>query len=444
MSEILTVNHEKSLTNLDTPHSETDVFHQTNSPNGELILQFLRLENPGEESAGLAKYSASDWEVLYGQAERFGLTPFLAWRLNEHPEISPPEEICAKFRKSLLVSTARSVRMIHELGNVLHRFNQEGIPVILLKGAHLASFVYPSIGTRPMGDVDLLVHPEDLQHTTKIMLDLGYQSSAGMLDANKMTSVHHHLPGFLKSDSLSLEIHWSIVHPKGPFQIALNDLWAEAVEANLNENLALVLSPQHLFIHLCLHAYANRFHHGLRALVDLSQVMRHHHEAVRWEQLKETAQRWRAAKCVYLSLYLSRQLLKAPSERILEIFETQDLNPQLIQHLSSNIFEDSHPSVNYIQLWGNLGFSQKVSLFWKRIFLPPEKMTYLYKISPNSLWLIWFYIIRLKELVLRYGRSSWQNLYHNELSSSADLETMLEEWITTDQPTFQQLNTLSK
>ena len=57
-------------------------------------------------------------------------------------------------------SAARNMRLYKQLENFLDKFATEKIPVIMLKGAHLAWTVYPNMALRPMADVDLLVRNE--------------------------------------------------------------------------------------------------------------------------------------------------------------------------------------------------------------------------------------------------------------------------------------------
>ncbi len=48
------------------------------------------------------------------------------------------------------------------------------IKTIVLKGAMLAETVYPNIALRSMGDIDLLIHKDDLDRAAKRILELGY------------------------------------------------------------------------------------------------------------------------------------------------------------------------------------------------------------------------------------------------------------------------------
>ncbi|MBK8048555.1 MAG: nucleotidyltransferase family protein [Anaerolineales bacterium] len=57
---------------------------------------------------------------------------------------------------------------------MLETFEREQIPVIVMKGAALANRLSTDIGLRWMGNLDLLVHPEDQARVGALMLQCGY------------------------------------------------------------------------------------------------------------------------------------------------------------------------------------------------------------------------------------------------------------------------------
>ena len=70
---------------------------------------------------------------------------------------------------------ARNILLYADLARALRALSDAGAPVIVLKGAALASTVYPSIAHRPMGDVDLLVRPQDLERARRTLEAAGYR-----------------------------------------------------------------------------------------------------------------------------------------------------------------------------------------------------------------------------------------------------------------------------
>jgi len=128
----------------------------------ERLLSLLRTEPRGSGVVEVGEMSRTDWEDLLRTSALHGVTPLLYHRLTTfHTGIPIPAEVVRELRCSYLRNAGRNMHLYHELGKVLGRLRQADIPVIALKGAHLAEAVYGNIALRPMNDVDLLVQTED-------------------------------------------------------------------------------------------------------------------------------------------------------------------------------------------------------------------------------------------------------------------------------------------
>lgn len=83
--------------------------------------------------------------------------------------------------------------LLAKLQSVLALFQEQQIGVILLKGADLLTRLYGAMGLRPMTDLDLLVHEEDLPRIDAVLRDAGYQPSIdgnpSYTDANNTVSL---------------------------------------------------------------------------------------------------------------------------------------------------------------------------------------------------------------------------------------------------------------
>ena len=84
-------------------------------------------------------------------------------------------------------------------------------PVIVLKGAALLSSVYEDFGLRMLGDVDILVKPEDVPKIDKILSQLGYQSDHKQ-DAYYVTNYLNSLVYGKNGSPLLLHLHWHLIN----------------------------------------------------------------------------------------------------------------------------------------------------------------------------------------------------------------------------------------
>jgi len=112
-------------------------------------------------------------------------------------------------------TSIRNQLIFKELGVLTRIFQQAEISVVVLKGACLALTVYPDIGLRSMGDLDLMAPKEKLAETVEIVKSLDYQialpeASAGLRD------LFNHEICLQKSGAhpITLELHHSLVAGK--------------------------------------------------------------------------------------------------------------------------------------------------------------------------------------------------------------------------------------
>ena len=221
----------------------------------------------------IEQFGESQWQALVNAAARHGLRPLLYERLaTPSDSLKIPEAVLRELRESYLKNGLRNQLLYRDLARVLGELREDGIPVIVLKGAHLAALVYPRMALRVMGDIDLLVKRADLKQAASRLRQLGYAFETEVDIEAFLTGFPPpmHLPPLFKPPHPRIELHWRI-DPAQPLQEEL-DLWQRARPARLAGVDTLVLAPEDLVLHLCLHGGS---HHllelGLRPLCDLTR-----------------------------------------------------------------------------------------------------------------------------------------------------------------------------
>jgi hypothetical protein len=387
---------------------------------GELLLYCLGMGADETRAARLGQLSTSDWDDVIQQSARHGVTPLLYHRFTTNSTSAHiPTGVMQRLREIYLYSAKENIRLYHELAKVLKTLQNDGIPVIALKGAHLAEVVYGNIALRPMGDVDLLVRKADLSRVEEKLLEMGY-SPTSRFWIEAVCAVHHHLPPFTKPGAASIEIHWSIAPPTYPFEVDVDELWQRVRSATTDGVEVLVLSPEDVLLHLCLHtSYQHRFMVGLRAFCDIAETIRRYRDEMDWEQVRLRARQWGVGKCVYLTLHLARELLGAAvPDAALNALEPNDLDPGLVPWAKEQIFTNKGNALpltpNLVRIWEARRFQDKVATFLKFALPSPQAMATMYPASPFSKRIYLYYPVRLKDLLLRYGRTTWRLLRHDE------------------------------
>jgi putative nucleotidyltransferase-like protein len=389
----------------------------------EWLCDCLSMEPGATTSGKLVRLSASDWDDVIRLSVRHKVTPLLYQRSKRlEADAHIPAGVLQRLQKINFHSAARNTRLYHELGKVLAAFRDDGIPVIVLKGAHLAEIVYGNIALRPMGDVDILVKRTDLLRAGEKLIEMGY--TCRRLWRKVADAASHHLPPFTKPNTTSIEIHWLIIDQVGParrimrpFHIDMDELWKSAQPAAIAGVQTLVLSPKDLLLHLCIHtSHQHTFHMGLRAFCDISETIRHHETEIDWKQVQIRARQWGTSNCVYLTLRLARELLKVSiPDEMLESLQASNFDPQFVSWAKEQIFsgpneqDDNLPDIhNLAQVRENRRLWDKIATFLKTVFPSPKVMADIYPVSSDSGWVYATYLVRIKDLMLKYGRVTWR------------------------------------
>ncbi|OAD23097.1 hypothetical protein THIOM_001076 [Candidatus Thiomargarita nelsonii] len=336
-------------------------------------------------------------------------------------------------RTTYLNVAGKNTRLYYELAKVLKVLQNEEIPVILLKGAHLAEVVYESIALRTMCDVDILVRKTDLLKAEKKLLEMGYSSSR-VEEIEVVCAKCQHLSPLAKQGVAPVEIHWTIESPTSPFTIDVDGLWKRAQPATIAGVKVLALSPEDLLLHLCLHsAYHHFFEQGLRSLCDILETIRYYRNQIDWTLVEHRASQWNAKNPVYLTLRLARELLAAEvPDELLNALKPKKIDERLMVCANEQIFTKGNDTANTLH-WGSLkGLlpERQGKSFWG-ISMPrtlsPTTIAQRYKLPQNSWRIYLYYPIRLTDLFLRYRLL--QLLYHHEERMKLSNQFALLKWL---------------
>ncbi len=184
-------------------------------------------------------------------------------------------------------------------------------------------------GFRTMNDIDLLVNMNDLEKTASRLRDLGYFAETEVTDIGAWCEMSRHLPRmFRPPPAPGIEIHWTLAEPARFRNLATAGLWARSRPATIAGVEARVLSPEDLLLHLCLHAASDGnqpFCSGLRPLCDIAATAHCCRKEIAWQQIQSRAIEWQADRCVYLALWLAKELLAAGiPDSVLESLRPKD------------------------------------------------------------------------------------------------------------------------
>jgi hypothetical protein len=260
-------------------------------------------------------------------------------------------------------------RLLDEYEIVGRTFQQQSIECILLKGADLLSRLYGVRGTRPLSDVDLLVHEEDLPAIHRLLTEIGF---AQQIDGN---------PAYYSSQStLSLDLVSNLWYLD---EAGLTALWARARTRSLGRLTVKQLGSNDLLLYLTAYSVVHRGHLCPSFFTDLQLLIEK--EPLHWPTLIEEAHR----RFLKIPLYHGlRQLALANSAIGIPPTVIQQLAPatmaeQTLEFLFRRLVTTQPlPELGHFLLWITQPPGRRLA--WLRRTLFPSSLFLAYRYGRES------------------------------------------------------------
>ncbi|HWR11159.1 MAG TPA: nucleotidyltransferase family protein [Rectinemataceae bacterium] len=414
------------------------------------MLRFLGMESAqeSERNARLRDFldaaERTGWESVVRCARKAQLSPLLyhALRAVSPSTKAPPQSALDALRTDHLRSLCRNMRILHTVSEIVAECNAKNIPVILLKGAALATAVYKDPGLRPMGDVDILVGRQDIPEVHAILTRKGYRN---LPDKDMMAA--NHVPPCISPGKPTIEIHFTILEEAQANSFNAGELFERAVPITLSGVGAMTLAPEDGLLHLCEHAGAHHvFEKGIRSMVDISRLSEKYRDCFAWEAVWARADEWGIRRSLALCLSLCKKYIGfvIPSY-IQDWLSKQENVEQNLEAAESILFASDRRSV------GSLAFAEffsaktlraKARILFRVLSLPKETLLLIAECDQDKhkkkrTSLLSLYIRRASGLWKRHKRAALQALLKNSgrynasqpFAASSDAVLSLREWL---------------
>jgi hypothetical protein len=337
-----------------------------------------------------------DWRYVLETALSNGVAPLLYYNLKKilpnHDTLSGTFEV---LKEVYLTNTARNTYLINELCRILGEFTEKCIEVMILKGPALANLVYPDMGMRMYNDIDLLVMEEDLPAAEELMPKLGYVFSENALTPKQFRETHYHLAPYIHSDKkIILEIHWNVTNK---FSLNIDSWWQRSRMMNIMGCSARVLSPNDLFLHICIHTSKHGFKNiAIRDLSDISEIIKCHGEEIDWVHFQKEIESYPIRREVYAIIYYVKRMF-CSHESCLNWLTYQKTDFKLISLLEALLFCDDRDSVfprNVSPIWFENSVRGKLKAVINNLVPNRELMAKRYSLPLFSKKIYFYYLIR--------------------------------------------------
>jgi len=228
-----------------------------------------------------------------------------------------------------------------DLSSALGALAAAGMEPLVLKGAHLATVVYPNAAHRPMSDLDLMVPFDRLAAAEQALLDAGYATKRSV-PVEVYCARSHQLPRLTAAGRMDIELHHTIAPPYSGIRTDIDGLWVRSVPKTILGQPARVLCPEDLLLHVCFHA--GNLHlfgeKGLRPMLDVQAIVARFAGVLEWSAVVSRARQWGVSMSAFLLLKLCRSHLAVPvPDGALEALAPANLDPNIVATACAQLFE---------------------------------------------------------------------------------------------------------
>ena len=182
--------------------------------------------------------------------------------------------------------------LFRRASEAIRALGQAGIEVMLIKGAAMAIQYYRDWGLRPMDDVDVMVHYNDVSATIQLLRSLGWKSSDPWIVNNSysaLTRKFEHAMHFPHSSGQDLDLHWNLLYAWiGPKQD--DDFWSASRGTTFDGLPVRILDPADQLLHIFVHGAAWDSISPIRWIPDAVMLLRTTSN-LDWERFKFQARK---------------------------------------------------------------------------------------------------------------------------------------------------------
>ncbi len=219
-----------------------------------------------------------------------------------------PEKILKKIERDYYLNISKTTRQSHHFKLLLEKFNDKNINVVLLKGIYLVDNVYTDIGTRPLGDIDILIKEDDFFGIHDLLIDAGYFPRENYeFKRENIFKLVNQFSYYSSKTNQIIDVHLNLDEETTPYKINVNSLWKN-IQPYLHEGVPTsTLCLEHHFLHLCIHTTFRHFFLPLRTLIDVEWLLEKNASMMDWDFAETEASKWGAQRCVNLTLEILKE-----------------------------------------------------------------------------------------------------------------------------------------
>jgi hypothetical protein len=349
-----------------------------------------------------------EWLELITYLNYHGITPLIYWNIIQLPVVlRPPKIFKSRMRDIFLRTNVHYQILTRQLREILDAFNKEKIDVLVLKGPALAWTIYPDFATRPIGDIDLLVKPEQFLQAREVLNRIGYQCQFKRFEKfRELSKAEQFIHSTDARKPLEVDLHWYLFHYYGIWRNNGVEVFFDRSETVITPALTFeTLGKVDTLIYLAIHSFLNH-PEGIRLLwiYDLALLAQKLSSPVEWETLLKRTSELKAHLAVEKALKLAQiwNGLRVPTE-----YSDFSKWSNSVDAEKAELIYAVNKQGPDIRMKGYLATvrsaPKKIPFLMKLVFPDPDFMLKAY--PPSKRWLLpWSYVRRWGRWIVKVAR----------------------------------------
>ncbi len=287
------------------------------------------------------------WHVLFDLAERHGTQPLLYQALVDADNAVPRDQR-PSLERGYQINLHKALLLSRELIRIVDHLSALDIEVMPYKGLALAELIYGDIALRQAGDLDLLIHAQDLPRVRDAVTELGYTSHLSLSKAAERSYLkfgyEYSFDG--PAGPNLLEVQWAI-HPRFyAIDFDMEGLFQRATTVKVAGYAMRTLSPEESLLVLSAHA-AKHVWGRLVWLCDLARIMRL--PTLNWSSIGSQAQTLGIVRILRVSMLLANRLLGLPIPAAAQASLPEDAETHaLVEEIQPHIVSEANYNVESV------------------------------------------------------------------------------------------------
>lgn len=288
------------------------------------VLPVLQALLSGDDDFDVSSMAASDVDT----ALEAGLGPTLAYVARRFPTLGGSAR-ADDIQAADLTARLLMADMSEAVEDTVAAANAVGCRPVLLKGCSTARRYYPEMYLRTMGDIDLLVAPDELPAVESQLRAMGFRQRPATPEST-FERHHHGVPFWHQRRSVWVEVHTRPFPPTYPLgrdpRFSLEAMQAMLSPAGVGQHVARVMHHELQLVYT-----ASRWsemlnpQRGVFPILDAALLLRTQGAALDWDRVRNMVDRSWAATALRLMLgYLDRWRLAAVPPDVLPRLASSD------------------------------------------------------------------------------------------------------------------------